>query len=128
MILVSLNKSLACCRLSVPLLSICLAACPARTVTPLAMSQPGDLDLNCSDLVNHIDANKAEASKLLDAQKGVEQANVGKVVVGSALVPIGLLIAASADMSSADQVQARAIVDRNQQLVYLAQHKGCQLP
>ena len=71
--------------------AICMVACAVRTVTPVAMSQPGDVDLSCSDLTSQVKSNQAKASELLRKHEGVDRANVGKTVVGTVLVPIGLL-------------------------------------
>jgi hypothetical protein len=105
--------------------ALCLSDCAAQNVTPVSMTQAGDDQLTCPALFDQIKANRAEAEEFLRKDRQVEQGNIAKNVAGSLLAPIGLLLAATTDLSNADQVKARAIADRNEQLIYLAKSKGC---
>jgi hypothetical protein len=99
--------------------------CAARDVTPVAMSQPGDDALSCPVLIEQIKANRAEAEEFLREDTQTDRENVAKIAVGSLLAPIGLFLANSADLSHEDQVKARSIADRNEQLIFLAKRKKC---
>jgi len=107
----------------------CLAGCAAKVVTPVHMAQPGDETLSCEDLKQQTDANRAAAADFLRRDKQVEGDNTTKNVagaaVGAAIPGLGLLLIASTDLSNAEQVQARALIDRDEQLTYLSKQKGC---
>src|SRR6266446_5645234 len=80
-----------------------MSACAARSVTPLAMTQPGDDQLDCSQIDDEIKRNQAAANDLLQRDKSVETGNVAKGV----LLGGGLLAAMVMDLSNAEQVNAR---------------------
>ena len=88
------------------------------------MTQPGDDTLSCPEIKQQIAANDMAAGEFARQDKKVEQGNVAKNV-GGVLPGIGLLLIASTDMSNEEQVKARAMIDRNEQLMYLAKRKGC---
>jgi len=88
------------------------------------MSQPGDTTLSCDVLNAQIAANTASEAAYEKKDKQVENGNIAKGV-GSAAPFVGPIIAASTDLSNEEQVKARALADRNEQLTYLAKHKGC---
>jgi hypothetical protein len=104
--------------------ALCLGACAAREVTPVAMSQPGDDALSCDALAQQIAANETARAVYIRKDKDVENGNIAKGV-GSAAPFVGPLIAGSTDLSNEEQVKARALADRNQQLTYLSKQKGC---
>lgn len=108
--------------------AICLIGCAARNVTPVPMARAGDDQLSCPALIEQIKANRSAADEFLRRDKRVGQENVAKVVAGGIFVPMGLLLVASADLSSEDQVKARSIADRNERLIFLAKSKGCAEP
>src|SRR5262249_25501207 len=112
-------------RLSAMAWVLCLAACAARPVSPIAMRQSGDEQLSCADLAQQRSANRAAAEQLFRDDRDVESNNVAKNVVGGLLGPVGLLLAGSSDLSNEEQVKARALIDRNDHLVYLARKKAC---
>jgi hypothetical protein len=101
-----------------------LSGCAAADVTPVRMSQPGDQDLSCQALKQQIAENTAAAQKFLKRDHQVEEANTAKQVGGA--IPIaGLLLVASTDLSNKEQVEARALADRDEHLQYLAKQKNC---
>jgi hypothetical protein len=88
------------------------------------MSQPGDQDLSCQALKQQIAENFVAEEKLMQRDHDVMQANTAKGVGG--VVPIvGPLIIASSDLSNKEQIQARALVDRNERLQSLSKQKNC---
>ena len=104
-------------------LALCLAACaaPARQVTPIAMSQPGDEQLTCADLNDKIKANAAAATGMLRKDEQVKTGNVVKLVFG--IVGVSLM-----DWSDEEKVKARSMIDRNERLTELHRAKGCSEP
>ena len=101
-----------------------VCACAAREVTPVAMSQAGDDQLGCAEIDQQIKANAETETGLIGQDKKVEQANVAKNV--GAMIPyVGIALVASTDLSNSEQVRARALADRNQELSYLSSKKGC---
>ncbi len=88
------------------------------------MSQPGDQDLGCPALNQQIADNTAAAQKFLKRDHQVTEANIAKQVGGA--IPIaGLLLIASTDLSNKEQVEARALADRDENLQFLAKQKNC---
>lgn len=104
--------------------ALCLSGCAAPVFTSVAMSQPGDDALDCAALHQQIADNTAAGAAAARADKRTENGNVAKTV-GSAIPYVGLLVAATTDLSNQDQVKARALADRNERLAYLAKQKGC---
>jgi hypothetical protein len=104
--------------------ALTLAGCATRQVTPVRMSQPGDASLSCAELAGQIAANRASAEKLLKQDKKVAEGNTAKSV-GGALPMVGVFLLASNDFSNAEQIQARALIDRDEQLRFLKKQKGC---
>lgn len=103
---------------------LCLGGCAAREFTPVAMSQAGDADLSCTDLKKQIADNTAAEAVYRRKDKNVEAGNTAKTVA-SATPFVGLLIAGTMDLSNEEQVKARALADRDEQLAYLAKQRGC---
>jgi hypothetical protein len=88
------------------------------------MTQSGDDTLSCPEIKQQMEANRATAEEFARKDKQVEQGNVAKNV-GGVLPGVGLLLVASTDLSNEEQVKVRAMIDRNEQLTYLAKRKGC---
>jgi hypothetical protein len=88
------------------------------------MAQPGDEDLSCSSLTREIAANRGAATDFLRKDKQVENENIAKNV-GGVIPGLGLLLIASTDLSNEEQIKARALIDRDERLNYLAKQKGC---
>jgi hypothetical protein len=97
--------------------ALCLAGCAARQFTPVAMSQPGDEALSCDAIKAQIAANTESEAAWREKDKQVENANVAKAIVAP--------FAGGPNLSNEEQVEARALADRNEQLNYLAKRKGC---
>ena len=104
--------------------ALVLCGCAARPVTSIAMSQPGDDALNCDQINSQIADNSVSEARYRKADKDVENGNIAKGV-GSAAPFVGPIIAGSTDLSNEEQVKARSLADRNEQLRYLLKQKGC---
>jgi hypothetical protein len=101
-----------------------LSGCAATEVTPVRISQPGDQDLGCPALNQQIAENFAAEQKLMQRDHDVMEANTAKGV-GGAVPIVGPLIIASSDLSNKEQIQARALTDRNERLQFLSRQKNC---
>ncbi len=99
-----------------------LAACPARQATPVQISQPGDGDMTCDQLAEQITRNRAQAGRLVGAEEDTVAGNVAVGVVGTLILwPAWMAL----DLSNAEQIQFRALQDRNRNLARLQETKGC---
>ena len=103
-------------------LALCIAACASRPVTPVAISQSNDAQLTCSELDQQIKSNQLAAVELMQKNKAVQQANTAKIV---AAFVFSEWIAFSVDLSHAEQIEMRALADRNEELQRLKRQKGC---
>ena len=93
-----------------------LAACAARHVTPVAMSQPADAALDCPALEREIDATARQAAEMARLDRELEQRNVvGAILFGAPAV----------DLTREEQIQYRALVDRTRYLTQLKAQKSC---
>lgn len=101
-----------------------LLGCAAAKVTPVRMSQPGDESLSCEALQQELAKNTTAAEDFVRRDKNVENGNIAKGV-GSAIPFIGILLASSTDLSNKEQIQGRALVDRDERLTYLSKQKNC---
>jgi hypothetical protein len=99
-----------------------LASCAARQVTPVAMTQPTDGRLTCSEIDQEMKSNQATAAELLQKNQEVDQANAAKVV---ASVVLSGWIALTVDLSHEEQIKMRALSDRNEALASLKTKKRC---
>jgi hypothetical protein len=100
------------------------AACAATPAHPVAMTQEGDDQLSCPQIDYELHANAQAAEEQLRKDRSTERANTAKVI--STAVPfVGLVTGASIDLSNVEQIKARALLDRNERLTYLARTKGC---
>lgn len=105
---------------------VCLTGCAARNVVPVSMTQAGDEALDCAALAHELTANEAAAARFLHQDKKVENANTARNV-GSVIPGVGLLLVLSTDLSNEEQIKARALIDRDEQLRFLAKRKQCTL-
>ncbi|HEY2835089.1 MAG TPA: hypothetical protein VGI89_00875 [Rhizomicrobium sp.] len=101
-----------------------LCGCAARTVVPVQMAQAGDEALDCAALGREIAENEKAAAIFIKQDKRVEQANTAKNV-GGAIPGLGLFLVLSTDLSNEEQIKARALIDRDERLRFLAKRKGC---
>ena len=102
-----------------------LAACAARDVTPMRLSQDGDAALGCAEISRQMRDNRTAAAKFLKDDRLVEQRNTALTVIGF-LPWAGLLTATMTNLSNQDQIRARALIDREERLIYLAKQKECE--
>ena len=105
--------------------ALALCGCAAQSVTEISIAQPGDDALDCTALKQQIADDLASEKSFIHGDSKVASDNTTKIVLGSAIPYVGLLAIATADLSNAEQVKARALADRIEHLAYLAKQKGC---
>jgi len=88
------------------------------------MSQPGDDALSCEALHQEIAKNTAAAENFVKHDRHVQDGNIAKNV-GGAIPYLGILLVASTDLSNKEQIQGRALIDRDERLTYLSNQKHC---
>ena len=109
-------------RISALSFSLLLVACAARQASPVAISQPGDATLGCEQITVEMARNEAEAARLAGIDEEVVSGNVAAGVVGAAFFPPAWF---ALDLSNAEQIQLRALRDRNTNLASMHQDRGC---
>ena len=78
--------------------------------------------LSCEQIEDEIKRNEAEAIRLTDVDEKVVSGNIAAGVVGTVfLLPAILAI----DLSNAEQIQFRALRDRNANLARIREQRGC---
>lgn len=100
-----------------------LAGCPARVVTPIAVTQADDGALTCAQIAGQIESNRAAGARHALADRQVEQRNTA---AGVASAFIGWPALLTMDLSREEQIQVRALADRNTRLETLARERRCQ--
>ena len=108
--------------------ALCLSGCAAKEVIPVKMAQAGDEDLDCPALKQQIEANRAAAEDFVRKDRQTKNGNIAKTVGMAAIPYVGVLLAMSYDLSNEEQIEGRALVDRDERLTYLAKQKGCEIP
>lgn len=101
---------------------IAVAGCSPRAANPVSISQSGDDLLTCPELAAQAAANRAEALRLSGADDQTVNENVALGTVGVLVFWPALF---ALDLSNAEQIELRALQDRNETLAYLAQRKDC---
>jgi hypothetical protein len=102
--------------------AVALTACAARPSNPVAISRPGDDRMSCAELRQEREANKGAAVELAGADEGVVAGNIAAGVTGAVLFWPALF---AMDLSNAEQIELRALQDRDKTLARLEEKKGC---
>jgi hypothetical protein len=105
--------------------TLTLAACAARPVAPVSMTQPGDNKLGCQQIADQIGGNRAAMMAFRQQDQQARDGNVAKVAIGSIVPVAGLAALAAVDLSNEEQIKERSMGDRNDRLLLLAHTKGC---
>ena len=97
-------------------LVLTLAACAARPVTPIALSQPGDAALDCAGLDREIASLGEQAVAMGARDRELERRNViGAILFGAPAI----------DLTREEQIQFRAMQDRARHLADMKARKPC---
>ena len=99
-----------------------VAACGARASNPVAISQPGDKSLTCEQIAVQVKANNDLAVKKAGGDQATIDQNAAAVAVGTILFWPAML---AVDLSNAEQIELRALHDRNKSLERLYKKKDC---
>jgi hypothetical protein len=99
----------------------CAGCQSTKSVEPVAMSQPGDQNLACSDIDREIEQNERNAVSF--AKKATETSSRNEnVVIASLFTGWAQLYL---DLSSEEKIKMRSLQDRDQYLVFLKEQKKC---
>jgi len=102
---------------------IALTACGGRNANPVARYQIGDENRSCEGLKVEVAHNEQEIIKLIPYEDATGK-NVALGVTGAFLiVPLFFM-----DFKDAEEMEVKALRDRNLWLTELAHRKDCSLP
>ena len=106
--------------------AIAVAGCKeTRQANPVQISQPGDAALECQAIAGLQHENRVQAARLAKLDEGVAMGNALAVTISKALFWPAVL---GVDMSDVEEIEARALQDRNRRLQEIADAKGCPSP
>jgi len=95
--------------------ALLLVSCAARPANPVATTQPTDTQLSCEGIDQERAANEKEARRLVNLDSNVVTGNVFSVIFFPYTV----------DLSQKEQIEFRALHDRNRNLERLKRQKEC---
>jgi hypothetical protein len=100
------------------------SACAGRDANPVVSYQTYDSGLSCEQIEAEIIGNEAKALQLIEEDESAHNANVAIGVVGALLFWPALF---ALDVGDAEMTEMRALKDRNNRLLGLAESKDCGL-
>lgn len=101
---------------------LAIGACQTRTATPVHLAQPGDDSLSCVQIADERIANRQKAAKLAKLDEGVALSNAVAVTLSQVWFWPAIM---GVDMSDVEEIEARALKQRNTRLAALAKSNGC---
>lgn len=104
------------------LVALLIAACAARSSNPVQLAQPSDERMTCEALSAEITRNTVEAARLAGADQAIVGQNVAAGMVGTLIFWPALF---AMDLSNAEQIELRALQDRNQRLEEIQNRRSC---
>jgi hypothetical protein len=99
--------------------TLTLSACGGRPANPVAAVQPSDGKMNCQLIQVEYGSNEARARSLAGEKKDAEKQNAAKVVL------MGMTGLLALDLKKTEEVEIRALKDRNDHLARLMAAKDC---
>lgn len=96
-----------------------------RQAHPVQLSQSGDAGLECRAIADMQMRNRLDAVRLAKLDEGVAAGNAIAVTISKAWFWPAVF---GVDMSDVEQIEARALQDRNRRLDEIAASKGCRPP
>jgi hypothetical protein len=111
--------------ITVTAFSFLVTACAGRDAAPVASYASYDGQLSCSQLGAELTANEAKVVQLQQEHDSAHTANIAIGVVGALLFWPALF---AIDASDAQQVEIRALRDRNSNLARMQASKKCHEP
>jgi hypothetical protein len=97
-------------------LSFLVTACAGREAAPVASYNAFDSELSCPQIDAEIAANTAKVSHLQKEKENAQAANIAIGAVGMLLFWPALF---ALDIGDAEDIETRALSDRNNSLAYL---------
>lgn len=110
---------------SVLLAAVAVQGCQTRNAAPVRVSQAGDQALDCEQLRLMQVQNGKDAIRLAKLDEGVAIGNAIAVAINQLWFWPGIF---GVDMSDAEEIEARALYDRNRRLDEIAKAKACPEP
>ncbi len=104
---------------------LAISACQTRTAMPVHLAQPGDDALSCAEIADERLANRKKAAKLAKLDEGVAISNAFAMTLSQVWFWPAIM---GVDMSDVEEIEARAIEQRNVRLAELAKTNGCPEP
>jgi hypothetical protein len=108
--------------LSAVALAATLAGCAGRPAAPVAANQPTDPDKSCNDLFKEINYNQYLMAREVRESNHVKAGNADFIGGDSIFMP---LFATYYDKGKAQQIELKALQDRNANLTKMAVDKDC---
>jgi len=102
---------------------LALAACQTRQANPVSLSQSGDERLDCASIQVMQQKNREEAARLAKLDEGVAMGNAFAVAMSQAWIFWPAVL--GVDLSDAEEIEMRALRDRNRRLAEIGRGKGC---
>ena len=101
---------------------LAISACQTRTATPVHLAQPGDDAMSCAQIADERLSNRKQAAKLAKLDEGVALSNAVAVTLSQVWFWPAIM---GVDMSDVEQIEARALMQRNDRLAALSKANGC---
>lgn len=102
--------------------TLILSACGGRPANPIAAVQPTDSKMNCQLLQVEYASNERRVRSLVGEKADAEKQNAAKAASVLLLGVTGLIMM---DLKDSEQVEIRALQDRNEHLAHLMSDKRC---
>jgi len=102
--------------------ALTLSACGGRPANPVAMVQPTDGLMNCPLLQVEYASNESRTKSLAGEMTDAEMQNAAKV---AGVVLIGMPALLTVDVNKTEEIEIRALKDRNDHLARLMMEKEC---
>ncbi len=93
----------------------------------MRLSQPGDPNLDCRSIAAYQIDNLREAARLAKLDEGVAISNAVAVTISKTAFIFWPAVL-GVDLSDAEEIEVRALRDRNMRLAEIGRNKGCAEP
>ena len=100
---------------------IVITACTVRESNPVAISQPGDSRLSCAQIRSQVTQNNSIVESLAEKDRSIKLQN--DFALGLSILVLPAVFAV--DGSKVEQIELRALVDRNKNLKRIFGNKSC---
>jgi hypothetical protein len=104
---------------------LAIGACQTRTATPVHLAQPGDGAMSCSEIAGEMVSNRKQAAKLAKLDEGIALSNAVAMTLSQVWFWPAIM---GVDMSDVEEIEARALMQRNDRLAALAGQRDCPKP